>query len=147
MSISTGARGLLNENSGSGHFWWLPSSAVESKDGRGSLGPMANTPFPSPLIKSDEPIPASGFPTGFTVRDPLRQASHAVPSQPATSGRKHCRRARFRLPERIAPADCTPRRRGRLAAVDRRVAGGARWNRSAGQACRTARQALGCSTR
>jgi len=40
------------------------------EDGRGSLGPMANAPFPIPrLIKPDEPI--SGirlFPTGFTAK-------------------------------------------------------------------------------
>jgi hypothetical protein len=114
-----------------------------------SLGPMANTPFLSPLIKSDKPIPASGFPSDFTVqRDRSRRASHAVPSQTATSRRKTL--SPCVLPPARADSSSrlhAPPARGRLAVVDRRVAGGTRWNRRGEQAGRTARQALGCSQR
>ena len=35
---------------------------------RGSLGHAATPRLPSPLVKPDVPISASGFPTGFTSR-------------------------------------------------------------------------------
>src|SRR5262249_18217654 len=50
------------------------------EDGRGSLGPMATTPFPSPLIEPTCGVIASGSPTGFTKAHSGAGAQHtAVP--------------------------------------------------------------------
>jgi hypothetical protein len=69
-----------------------------------------------------------------TISAVHRRYRHAVPSRPATSRSRTLCHARFRLSERIAPADRTLCRRGCLAAVNRRVVGSPRRNRSDEQA-------------
>src|ERR1700744_2361560 len=86
------------------------------------------------------------IPAGVALLQPFSLRVADIATLPHRDQRRHdaeqCRHARFRLPERIAPADRTLRRRGCLAAVDRRVVGGPRWNRSGEQAQydQTARQ-------